>query len=88
MGKVRVEFTVEPFADGRPGRHVMAAVDAVAGRGLAVDMGPFSTSADADAGVAPDAVSALLRAAFAEGATRVSVQVTRLDADPHAEAAP
>jgi uncharacterized protein YqgV (UPF0045/DUF77 family) len=81
MGKVRLEFTVEPFADGRPGPHVMAAVDAVAGRGLAVDMGPFSTSADVDDGAAPDAVGALLRAAFAEGATRVSVQVTRLDGE-------
>jgi uncharacterized protein YqgV (UPF0045/DUF77 family) len=79
MGKVRLEFTVEPFTDGRPGPHVMAAVDAVAGRGLPVDMGPFSTSADAEADDALDAVDALLRAAFAEGATRVSVQVTRID---------
>jgi uncharacterized protein YqgV (UPF0045/DUF77 family) len=84
MGKVRLEFTVEPFEDGRPGPHVTAAVDAVAGRGLAVDMGPFSTSADADDDVAPDAIAGLVRAAFGEGATRVSVQVTRLDDGPTA----
>jgi uncharacterized protein YqgV (UPF0045/DUF77 family) len=81
MGKVRLEFTVEPFTEGRPGPHVRAAVDAVADRGLAADMGPFSTSADADTDAAPDAVAGLLRAAFAEGATRVSLQVTRLDDD-------
>jgi uncharacterized protein YqgV (UPF0045/DUF77 family) len=79
MGKVRLEFTVEPFTEGRPGPHVRAAVDAVARRGLAVEMGPFSTLADADTDAAPDAVAGLLRAAFEEGATRVSLQVTRLD---------
>ena len=79
MGKVRLEFTVEPFADGRPGPHVTAAVDAVAKRGLAVDMGPFSTSADVEDDMAPGAVAGLLRAAFEQGATRVSLQVTRLD---------
>ena len=79
MGKVRLEFTVEPFTEGRPGPHVTAAVDAVAERGLAVDMGPFSTSADVEAATAPDTVASLLRAAFERGATRVSLQVTLLD---------
>ncbi|HEY1282519.1 MAG TPA: thiamine-binding protein [Acidimicrobiales bacterium] len=79
MGKVRLEFTVEPFEEGRPGPHVTAAVDAVASRGLAVDMGPFSTCADADVDAAPEAVASLLRAAFDQGASRVSLQVTRLD---------
>ena len=84
MGKVRLEFTVEPFTEGNPGPHVTAAVEAVANRGLAVDMGPFSTSADADADTAPDIVARLLRAAFDEGATRVSLQVTLLDDEARA----
>ena len=81
MARVRLEFTVEPFVDGTLGPHVRAAIDAVEARGLAVDVGPFSTSAD---GAGPDAANAvhdLLAAAFDEGATRVSVQVSRLEDD-------
>jgi uncharacterized protein YqgV (UPF0045/DUF77 family) len=79
MSKVRLEFTVEPFSEGRPGPHVRAAIDAVTARGLTVEMGPFSSSADGDGNVACDAVADLLRAALAAGASRVSLQVSRLD---------
>jgi uncharacterized protein YqgV (UPF0045/DUF77 family) len=79
MGRVRLEFTVEPFTDGRLGPHVQAAIAAVTDRGLAVDVGPFSTSADADEAPAFDAARALLEAAFAEGAIRVSLQIVRID---------
>jgi len=79
VGKVRLEFTVEPFTDGAPGPHVRAAVDAVTAAGLSAEMGPFGTTADGPTPEAFDAVRALLAAAFDEGATRVSVQVTGLD---------
>ena len=79
MGKVRLEFTVEPFDDGRPGPHVTAAIDAVAARGLMVDMGPFSTSVDAEPAEAFAVAHDLLTAAFENGATRVSLQAIRLD---------
>jgi uncharacterized protein YqgV (UPF0045/DUF77 family) len=79
VGKVRLEFTVEPFRDGAPGPHVRAAIDAVTAAGLAADVGPFGTTADGIPPVAFDAVRALLAAAFDEGATRVSVQVTALE---------
>ena len=46
MGRVRIEFTVEPFVEGRPGPHVKAAIDAASRRGLEVDVGPFSTIVD------------------------------------------
>jgi len=78
MGKVRLEFTVEPFTDGAPGPHVRAAIDAVTAAGLTADIGPFGTTADGPEPEAFAAVRALLAAAFAHGATRVSVQVTDL----------
>ncbi len=75
---LRAEFTVEPFVPGAPGPHVHAAIDAVGGRGLTVDVGPFGTSGEgADESVLA-AVDAATRAAFAAGATRVSVQISRI----------
>jgi uncharacterized protein YqgV (UPF0045/DUF77 family) len=78
MGKIRFEFTVEPFTDGAPGPHVRAAIEAVTAAGLTPDIGPFGTTVDGPEPAAFDAVRALLAAAFAHGATRVSVQVTDL----------
>jgi uncharacterized protein YqgV (UPF0045/DUF77 family) len=78
MGMVRLEFTVEPFTDGEPGPHVRAAIDAAVATGLAVDVGPFGTTADGPPPAAFDAVRDLLAAAFEQGASRVSVQVTDL----------
>lgn len=73
-----VEFTIEPFVEGEPGPHVRAAVDAAERSGLAVDFGPFGTTVS---GGSDDellaAVDAILRAAMAAGASRVSLQVVR-----------
>jgi len=74
-----VEFTVEPFVEGAPGPHVTAAVAAVEAHGVAVDFGPFGTSFTADDSVAPVAVADMLRAAYVNGATYVSVDVARAD---------
>lgn len=76
---LRVEFTVEPFVAGAPGPHVLAAVDAAAAHGLPVEFGPFGSSGEGgDAQVLP-AVEAAIRAALDAGASRVSVQISRLD---------
>jgi uncharacterized protein YqgV (UPF0045/DUF77 family) len=72
-----VEFTVEPFVAGRPGPHVWAAIDAARGSGLAVEVGPFGTSVSGDDARVLDAVDAVVRAAVAAGATRVSLQLAR-----------
>jgi len=82
MSRVRLEFTVEPFSEGRPGPHVRAAIDAVVARGLNVDMGPFSSSAEGEVAVAGDAVADLLRAAFGAGASRIALQVSRVGEAP------
>ena len=74
-----VEFTVEPFVEGAPGPHVTAAVAAVESHGLTVDFGPFATSFTAAESAVPTVVADLLRAAYGNGATYVSVDVARAE---------
>ncbi len=72
-----VEFTIEPFVEGRPGPHVTAAIAAAEARGLAVEVGPFGSSVELELGDVGDVVAALSDAAMANGATHVSVHVAR-----------
>lgn len=72
-----VEFTIEPFVEGRPGPHVTAAIAAAEARGLAVDVGPFGSSVVLELADVGDVVAALSDAAMANGATHVSVHVAR-----------
>ena len=46
MPRVRVEFTVEPFVDGRPGPHVTAAWDAARAEGLVLEVEPEEGGAE------------------------------------------
>lgn len=85
MGHLHLEFTIEPFAEGRPGPHVLSAVDAVAAAGLEVELGPFASTAYGPADTVRAASAALIDAAFAAGARRVSLSVS---ADRPAGAAP
>jgi hypothetical protein len=70
-----LEFTIEPFVEGNPGRHVRAAIDAVEALGVAVEFGPFGSSCRTTAAAMPDVVAAIVREAFANGATHVSMHV-------------
>ena len=70
-----LEFTIEPFVEGNPGRHVVAAVEAAADLGAVVDFGPFGSSCTVDDESMPDVVAAVIRAAFANGATHVNLDV-------------
>lgn len=72
----RVEFTVEPFVEGNPGPHVLAAIEAARAGGLTADVGPFSTIVEGERAAALEAVRALLAAALQNGATRVALQVS------------
>ncbi len=87
MARTRVEFTVEPFEEGRPGPHVQATFDAVSGDGLELDVGPFGSAFEADATVAARVLARVVDAAFGAGATRVSCQVSLADAPEHPFAA-
>ncbi len=70
-----VEFFVEPFSEGRPGRHVKEAIAAMERWGFAVDIGPFGNIALGDSEKLPQAVADLLESAMGSGATRISLQV-------------
>ncbi len=72
-----VEFTIEPFVEGRPGSHVVAAIAAVEARGLDVEVGPFGSSVVVDLRDVGSVIAALTDAAMANGATHVSVHVAR-----------
>ena len=69
------EFTIEPFVEGDPGPHVLAAIEVAESAGLAVEIGPFGTSVSGDPEVVLSTVDGILRAAVGNGATRVSLQV-------------
>jgi hypothetical protein len=71
-----LEFTIEPFVEGKPGRHVVAAVAAATDLGVDVDFGPFGSSCTVDAALMPDLVAAVVRAAFSNGATHVNLDVS------------
>ena len=72
------EVLVEPFVPGSPGPHVVAAWAAAEAAGAVLEVGPFGTvvRAATEAGVL-DALDAAVRAAVANGATRVSTQIVR-----------
>lgn len=74
---VIVEFTVEPFVEGQPGPHVIKAVAAVEQHGISVDFGPFGSTFTAAEDVMPSVVADIMRAAYANGATFVSLSVAR-----------
>ena len=71
----RLDFTVEPFHEGRPGAHVTAPVEALTARGLEVDFGAFGTSCEIDAETLAEAVADVVRSAFANGATKLTIEV-------------
>ncbi len=73
--RVAVEFTVEPFTDGEPGRHVTAAVEAVQAHGVQVDFGPFGSMFWTTIESVPAIVKDLITAAYANGATHVNVHL-------------
>ena len=80
MSLLVVEFTVEPFVEGQPGPHVTNAVAAVEQHGVKVDFGPFGSTFMATEAVTPTVVADMMRAAYAHGATFVSVSVARQSA--------
>ena len=72
---LEIEFTIEPFIEGAPGKHVTAAVAAGEKFGVAVDFGPFGSSFTAQESNVASIVGSLLEAAYGNGATHVNVHV-------------
>jgi len=79
--RVRAEFTTEPFVgEGEVPAHVTHSAALLTEAGLDADLGPFGTSVEGDDRVLLPALTDVLAAALASGATRVTLQVDRRDA--------
>jgi uncharacterized protein YqgV (UPF0045/DUF77 family) len=74
---VHIEFTIEPFVEGQPGAHVLAAIEAAQQLGVIVDMGPFGSSCDVALGEVGALVGAVTDAALGNGASHVSMHLER-----------
>lgn len=75
--RIKVEFTVEPFVEGGPGPHVRAALDQVRARGLVVEVGPFANTVDGEHHLVLKAIEPLVTAALANGASAITLGVSR-----------
>lgn len=75
----RVEFTIEPFVEGRPGPHVTAAIDAASELGHDVEVGPFGSGCVVPSAETADVVAAVVRAAVANGADHVNIDIQQVD---------
>ncbi len=72
-----LEFTVEPFVESNPGPHVQAAIAAATNvDGLLTEVGPFGTVVSGPRDQVLITTQEILEAAFASGASRISLQLT------------
>ena len=76
-----LDFTIEPFVDGQPGPHVTAPVAALEAMGVTVEFGAFGSSCVAEASQMPELVAELIRVAYANGATRVTIEIDGVTVD-------
>ena len=79
QSSARLELLVEPFRENQPGPHVIEAISAVDATGMVTDMGPFASTASGTLEQAIAAATALVRAAFDNGADAVQLRIERLD---------
>lgn len=74
------EFTTEPFdVEGQPPAHATEAFQAAQDAGLDCDFGPLGTSIRGEEELLLPALTGVLEAAFAHGASQVTLQVRRDD---------
>ena len=78
--RVRAEFTTEPFVgEGEVPEHVTHSAALLTEAGLDPDLGPFGTSVEGDDRVLLPALADVFAVALASGATRVTLQLERVD---------
>ena len=71
----RLEFTIEPFDEGRPGPHVTEPAAVLRAAGYDVDFGPFGSSVSVPTGDVGTVAALVLTTAFGHGATHVNLDV-------------
>ena len=76
--RIRLEVTIEPFVEGDPGPHVLAAHEAAAGSGLSVEVGPFGSAIEGPTADVLAVVQQLVERPLDHGASRLTLQVERL----------
>jgi uncharacterized protein YqgV (UPF0045/DUF77 family) len=77
---VRVEFTTEPFVgEGGLPEHVARSVAVLADHGFDPEVGPFGTAVEGDHRRLLSALNEALSSAVDCGATRVTVQLSRVE---------
>ncbi len=79
---LELEFTVEPFEPGRPGPHVRAAEEAATQVCGEMAIGPFGTLVSGEANEVMKTLPDVVRRALEAGATRVTLQVRKVDTGP------
>jgi uncharacterized protein YqgV (UPF0045/DUF77 family) len=76
VASCRAEFLVEPFTEGTLGPHVEAAIGALRPFDVDAEIGAFGTTLQGRCPEVLAAVEAVVTAATAAGATKVTVTVT------------
>jgi uncharacterized protein YqgV (UPF0045/DUF77 family) len=81
--ELEAEFTSEPFqGEGEPPEHAVRAREAADRAGLDAHFGPLGTLARGDADTVLAALPGIARAAIDSGATRLTLQLRRVDGEP------
>lgn len=77
---MRAEVTTEPFrGEGVLPAHVLAAAETLRTAGLEPDLGPLGTAVEGEATAVTAAMAQAARDALNAGATRISLQIERVD---------
>ena len=79
--RVQVEFTVEPFIEGSPGAHVLAAIASMTADGHHVEVGPFSNAIVGEHLAVTESVGRMMTAAVESGATSVSINISPVEGE-------
>ncbi len=76
-GLCRLEFLVEPFAEGNPGPPVLGSQEILQHHGLEMALGPFGNTVEGDYETITSALPTMLKSAFEKGASRISITLTK-----------
>ena len=78
--RLAAEFTTEPFVgEGAPPMHATETLRVVEAAGVTCEFGPLGTSLSGEDDTVLPVLAQVLQVALAHGATRVSLQVERVD---------
>lgn len=77
--RCRLEFLIEPFAEGNPGPHVLRSLEVLRRAGLEVVLGPFGNTVDGSEETLTSVLPMIVESAFEKGASRILLNLTKGD---------